>query len=257
MGHPDRPSRWVRMGSGAKKRIMSEKHESIRISQVLAGALAAVTAAVLGSTMGVAGTVVGAGVASVVSSVGGALYLRSIQRTGQGVRSVRNLVVTRAGATTVTVVEKSEEPEKSEDSADGLEAGEERPPARRIGWRAVVAGSVLAFVLGMAVITGVEWLRGEPLSGGEGTTIGDVVRTQPDGGDEREEAPAPATEESTSPPSTGDTTGVVTPTSSPTSSDQDPSDPSGSDAPQTTTPETATGGEPMDATVVPPSGGAG
>jgi hypothetical protein len=40
---------------------MSENHEKIRISQVLAGALAAVSAAVLGSTMGVAGTVVDAG----------------------------------------------------------------------------------------------------------------------------------------------------------------------------------------------------
>lgn len=241
------------MGNRTKKRIMSEKHENIRISQVLAGALAAVTAAVLGSTMGVAGTVVGAGVASVVSTVGGALYLRSIQRTGQGVRSVRNLVVTRAGATTVTVVEKSEEPEKSEDSADGLGAGEERPPARRIGWRAVVVGSVLAFVLGMAVITGVEWLRGEPLSGGEGTTIGDVVRTQPDGGDDREEAPAPATDESTTLPSTGGTTGAITPTVPPTSDDQDPS---ASDTPQTTTPEPADIDEPMGATA-PPSGGAG
>jgi hypothetical protein len=241
------------MGNRIKKRIMSEKHENIRISQVLAGALAAVTAAVLGSTMGVAGTVAGAGVASVVSTVGGALYLRSIQRTGQGVRSVRNLVVTRAGATTVTVVEKSED---SAESAGRLAAGEERPPARRIGWRAVVVGSMLAFVLGMAVITGVEWLRGEPLSGGEGTTIGDVVRTQPDGGDEREEAPAPAAEESTTPPSTGGTTGAIPSTASPTSDDQDPSDPSGSNAPQTTTPETATGDEPMDATV-PPSGRAG
>lgn len=235
---------------------MSENHEKVRISQVLAGALAAVTAAVLGSTMGVAGTVAGAGVASVVSTVGGALYLRSIQRTGQGVRSVRNLVVTRAGSTTVTVVEKSEEPEKSVDSAESADGVGEQSPARRIGWRAVVVGSVLAFVLGMAVITGVEWLRGEPLSGGEGTTIGDVVRTQPDGGDEREEAPAPATEESTTPPSTGTIT-PTTPTASPTSEDQDPSDPSGSNAPQTTTPETATGGESMGATVVPPSGEAG
>jgi hypothetical protein len=238
---------------------MSENHEKIRISQVLAGALAAVTAAVLGSTMGVAGTVVGAGAASVVSTVGGALYLRSIQRTGQGVRSVRNLVVTRAGSTTVTVVEKSEVPAKPEDSAesaDGPEEGEKQPPpARRIGWRAVVVGSVLAFVLGMAVITGVEWLRGEPLSGGEGTTIGEVVRTQPDGGDEREHAPAPATRESTSPPSTGGSIGTFTPTGQPTSVDQDPSDSSGSTTPQTTL-ETAAGDEPM-GTVVPPSGGAG
>jgi Na+-driven multidrug efflux pump len=61
---------------------MSEKQETdnVRISQVLAGALAAVTAALLGSTMGVAGTVVGAALASVVSTVGGALYLRSIKR---------------------------------------------------------------------------------------------------------------------------------------------------------------------------------
>lgn len=229
---------------------MSENHEKIRISQVLAGALAAVTAALLGSTMGVAGTVAGAGVASVVSTVGGALYLRSIQRTGQGVRSVRNLVVTRAGSTTVTVVRKSEEPEKPADSVEGPEVGEEQPPARRIGWRAVAVGSVLAFALGMAAITGVEWLRGEPLSGGEGTTIGDIVRTQPDDGDERE-APAPSTNESTTPPSTNDSTSTLTPTAPPTSDNQDPSNPSGSNAPETTL-ETAT-----DATLAPPSGEAG
>jgi hypothetical protein len=227
---------------------MSEAQENIRISQVLAGALAAVTAALLGSTMGVAGTVAGAGVASVVSTVGGALYLRSIQRTGQGVRSVRNLVVTRAGST-VTVVEKSAEPKEPADSAQAPEADEKQPSARRIRWRAVIVGSVLAFALGMAVITGVEWLRGEPLSGGDGTTIGDIVQTHPDGEDQREETPS--TEVSTTPPATGGSTSTPTPAAPPTTDGQDPSD---SNTPQTTTPETTTGGQPTDATPANPAG---
>jgi uncharacterized membrane protein YeaQ/YmgE (transglycosylase-associated protein family) len=115
-----------------KKRIMNDKEDTGGFAiQVIAGALAAVTAATLGSTLGIAGTVLGAGIASVISTVGAAVYLRSIR----GVHA-------RTG--------------------------------RR--WPVVAAGGVLAFVLGMLVITGVEWARGSQLSGGEGTTIGSLVR---------------------------------------------------------------------------------
>ena len=211
--------------------------ESIRISQVVAAALAAVTAALLGSTMGVAGTVIGAGLASVVSTVGGALYLRSIQRTGQGVRSVRNRVVTRAGSTTVTVNEK--EPE------------EQPPPTGRISWPAVVVGSAIAFVLGMAVITGVEWLRGEPLSGGDGTTVEGIVRPHPGGTNERErdEAPVSPTQRPTAPPETV----TVTSEPPPTSENQESSEPGTTSTPPTTT----TGAEPTGSASQPPSSGTG
>jgi hypothetical protein len=236
--------------------------DSIRFSQVLAGALAAITAAVLGSTMGVAGTVVGAGLASMVTTVGGALYLRSIQRTKQGVQSVRNLVVARAGTTSVTIVDTEPESESTQppESAEPGETNEigpdddgEQPPARRkLRWPALIAAGVLAFALGMMVVTGVEWLRGEPLSGGEGTTVGGIVRSQPDGGGDRDDAP-PATRESTT-PSTGPATVTVT-QAPPTSGDGDPVDPpSESGTPSTTAPDTTTDGVPTGSVSAPQSG---
>ncbi len=101
---------------------------------------------------------------------------------------------------------------------------------------------MLAFALGMMVVTGVEWLRGEPLSGGEGTTVGGIVRSQPDGGGDRDDAP-PATRSSTT-PSTGPTTVTVT-QPPPTSADADPADPpSESGTPSTTAPDTTTDGVP-------------
>ena len=74
-----------------------KKQTPVRLSQLLATALAAVTAAFLGSRLGVAGTVTGAGVASVVSTVGTALYQNSIDRTGRAARKVQRHVVARTG----------------------------------------------------------------------------------------------------------------------------------------------------------------
>jgi hypothetical protein len=219
--------------------------QSIRFSQVLAGAMAAVTAAVLGSTMGFAGTVVGAGLASIVTTLGGALYLRSIQRTKQGVQTVRDKVVARAGGTSVTLVE--EEPEAPAEGED------DQPPARRkLRWPAIVVGSVLAFALGMMAVTGVEWLRGEPLSGGEGTTVGGIVRSGQGGGQDHDKAP-PATRESTT-PNSGQQTVTVTETPS-TSGNERPQDPpSESNDPATTTPDTSTTGHDSGSATPPTSG---
>lgn len=192
--------------------------ERVRTSQVLAGALAAVTAALIGSTMGVAGTVVGAGLASVISTVGGAVYLRSIQRTRDGVRTVRAKVVGRSGGATVLVSTDDEEP--APEPGDEVEAESapdepERPPAekRRLRWPVLVVTTVAAFALGMAAVTGVEWLRGESLSGGSGTTFGSVV----------------APHESSS--DTGDRTGETTSTTTTTPT---PTDPTTTTAPTTT-----------------------
>jgi len=223
---------------------MSEKHntDSVRLSQVLAGALAAITAAVLGSTMGVAGTVIGAGLASVVSTVGGAIYLRSIQRTRQGVRTVRAKVVGRNGTTSVLVAE----PEETE--AEEAPEEETRPPTdRRLRWPVLVAASVLAFALGMLVITGVEWIRGEPLSGGSGTTVGDVLhppaqQQPPDsGGAPETTTPSPTSTDPTSPTSTPPTSSTTPPTTTTTGS-------------STTTTTTTTTGEAPTTTTTPPPG---
>jgi hypothetical protein len=230
--------------------------QGIRFSQILAGAMAAVTAAVLGSTMGFAGTVVGAGLASIVTTLGGALYLRSIQRTKQGVRTVRDKVVARAGATSVTLVQEDLDADDLEDPEGPAADEDDQPPARRkMRWPAVIAGAVLAFVLGMMAVTGVEWLRGEPLSGGEGTTVGGIVRSGQSGGQDHDKAP-PATRESTT-PNTGQSTVTVT-ENPPTSGNAKPQDPPGaSDQPTTTTPDTTTTGHDSASAPPPTSGEAG
>lgn len=212
---------------------MSDKEETdrVRISQVLAGALAAVTAALIGSTMGVAGTVIGAGVASMVSTIGGALYLRSIERTTKGVRTVRAKVVGKSGGTTVLVAD--EDPEK--EPGDEVEAEPvvvedetaERPPEerRRLRWPMLVVASLAAFALGMLAVTGVEWLRGESLSGDGGSTFGSIVDRQHDDGDTRQEQPvAPTTSSTTTTTdapeeSTSSTTDPTSTTTTPPSSD--------------------------------------
>jgi hypothetical protein len=245
---------------------MSEKTDTdrIRISQVASGALAAITAAVLGSTMGVAGTVAGAGLASVVTTVGGTLYLRSIHRTKQSVRSVRNLVVTRVGGQDVVVEEQRSEPapdtttattetaeqpdEKAEDETK--QEGDDQPPAsRRLRWPALIAASVLAFTLGMLVVSGVELLRGKSLSGDGATTIGRIAQTDQDDGDKPDKAPPPS-EESTTPP-TDAPTGTDTSTP-PTSEDEEPAPTSGEPTePETTGPDTTTEAPPAGTESVP------
>jgi hypothetical protein len=226
-----------------QKRIMSEKQQTdrVRMSQVLAGALAAVTAALLGSTMGVAGTVVGAALASVVSTVGGALYLRSIQRTTEGVRTVTAKVVGRSGGATVLVSDDpapttgeevavtAREGSTTEDVPDQpqVDADEDRPPVqrRRLRWPMIVVGSLAAFVLGMLAVTGVEWLRGESLSGETGTTFGSIVDPHHGGGqeqrpvDQQGDPSAPPTTTTTTPPAdpTGPTSTTTTTTSPPSS----------------------------------------
>lgn len=179
---------------------MSDKEtDRVRISQVLAGALAAVTAALIGSTMGVAGTVIGAGLASMVSTIGGALYLRSIERTTKGVRTVRAKVVGKSGGTTVLVADEDPEKEPGDEVEAEPAVAEDQPPEerRRLRWPMLVVASLAAFALGMLAVTGVEWVRGESLSGDGGTTFGSIVERQRDGGERQEQPVAPTTSSTT------------------------------------------------------------
>ncbi|MFD1047337.1 hypothetical protein ACFQ1S_18195 [Kibdelosporangium lantanae] len=127
---------------------MSSEKSGFHPNQIVPGVLAAVTAAVLGSTLGVAGTILGAAIGSVVSTVAAEFYVRSLER-----------VRVRVGRTE----------EKT---------GEEKAPkpSRRVRWQLLAGVSVAVFVLGMVVITGVEWVRGSPLSGEGKTTIGGVLQ---------------------------------------------------------------------------------
>lgn len=239
---------------------MSDKEatERVRISQVLAGALAAVTAALIGSTMGVAGTVIGAGLASIVSTVGGVLYQRSIDRTTESVRTVRAKVVGRSGGTTVLVSE--EDPEKEPDEEVRAEPvsddePDDRPPAERgrRRWPMVVVGSLAAFVLGMLAVTGVEWLRGEPLSGGTGTTFGSIVEPHRDSGGRPEQPPDPTT--STTTPTSSESERPPATTTAPTSGTATTTPPSDSSSTTTTTTTTTTTPPETTTTEVEPPGG--
>lgn len=225
--------------------------ESIRISQVLAGALAAVTAALIGSTMGVAGTVVGAGLASVISTVGGAVYLRSIQRTRESVRTVRAKVVGRSGGATVLVSQEDPNPDElvEADTSDesGGQTSDVRPPSdRRLRWPVVLVTALAAFALGMVAITGVEWLRGESLSGNPGTTFGSVVDPHRDSGGQDPVDPPSTTTPTTSPtaPTSTDKTNTTEQSTTSTPPSSDSSTPSTPPVTTTTSPTTTTGSMP-------------
>ncbi|WP_018332404.1 hypothetical protein [Actinomycetospora chiangmaiensis] len=71
----------------------------LTLPQIIAGALAAATAAILGSFLGVIGTIGGAAAASVISTVGSALYQKSLERTRDAVKS--RLVVNPMSGTRV------------------------------------------------------------------------------------------------------------------------------------------------------------
>jgi hypothetical protein len=70
----------------------TRRKSDIHVSQLVATALAAITAAFLGSRLGIAGTISGAGLASMISTLAGALYQRSLDRTTRTVRTVRSKV---------------------------------------------------------------------------------------------------------------------------------------------------------------------
>jgi hypothetical protein len=227
---------------------MSEENEKktgldLKPAQIAAGALAAVTAAFLGSQLNVAGTIAGAAVASVVSTIGSALYQSSIERTRESVRRVgsKAWVVKPVDGETASATE--------------VDTEDEEPETRR--WPKMAAGAVLVFVLGMLAVTGVEWVRGAPLSGGsEGTSLGAVVGRPTD---RRDAPPADvvtstpdAPSSTTTPPSTTSSTTSSAPTTTseptPSSSATQPSTPppsttgqSGSDPTGQTTPVPPTG----------------
>ncbi|QUQ69554.1 hypothetical protein [Kutzneria sp. CA-103260] len=189
----------------------------IKPTQVTAGALAAVTAAVLGSKLGVAGTVAGAGLASVVGTVGTAMYERSIH-------AAKDRVTSR--------IKQEEPPAGASHDAETVRLMVE-PPKQETGkrrWPKMVAATVVAFVLGMGVLTVVELVGGQASSGnGQRTTVG-ALFGQPG----QTSAPHPT---STAPTSTSTTT---TSSTAPTTTSSTPPPSSSTSSEPTTTPSSAT-----------------
>ncbi|SFO37466.1 hypothetical protein [Amycolatopsis rubida] len=221
----------------------AEDKKRLRMSSVLAAALAAVTAALLGSTLGVAGTVIGAGVASVVSTVGGELYLRSLQRTRDAARKAMETAArrSRGGMVPVEAVRESAsgdaatmqvaaadlanmptvrlrptEPEKAEGLGEKL---------RKMRWPLIIASSAVAFVVALVVLLGLDWTTKGNVSTG-------LIPRQPDTSQHQDDHPDNTPSSQPQVPPTGESRSND-PTSSPTT---EPSAPPSSQATQQTQP---------------------
>ena len=131
----------------------------LSVNKVLAGAGAAVTAAVIGSFFGVAGTVVGAAIGSVASTIATSLYELSLNTTRDRIKA--RLI---AGG-----------------NSDVEEDRPEPPPPRP--WGRWVGATALVFLLGMLVVTGVEFVKGSSIAGTPGTSVGGVFEPSTAGAD--------------------------------------------------------------------------
>ncbi|NYD39088.1 hypothetical protein [Actinomycetospora corticicola] len=139
-------------------------------------ALAATTTAAAGGVVGgAAGTIVGAAVASVVTTVGEAVYQRSLERTRDHVRS--RLDARRPPAPTAVLPDGPPPDDSPTVHLRPVASGGTRRSRARIA--ALVASGLLVFLVAMVVVTGIERVKGSPLSGGAGTSVGEVIGTRP------------------------------------------------------------------------------
>jgi hypothetical protein len=215
------------------------KKPELTFGKVAVAAGAAATSAVAGSYLGAAGTVAGAAIGAVVTTVATNLYQRSLDKTRETV-----LQVVKPGKGDTTVLAEPVDPlatiplQRTGELVEPVLPAVSRRPwfTRKRIW---VTGltTVIAFVVGLLVITGVEWAKGSPISGGDsGTSVGRVV-TGGSGASEEPtstESPSPTTSEQAPGPGSVEETGGATPTRSPT--------PSTSTSPTTSAPATGTTG---------------
>jgi hypothetical protein len=142
--------------------------EQLRVSKLLAGALAAVSGAVVASLFGVEGTLIGAALVSLLVAPAEALYTHSLASAHN---VARRSLLRRVG----------EQGGPSEEGASEEAASEADPEP--IHWQRVAVAAVLAFGIAVAAITGVEAVANRPLASlvgtqpraGGSTSVGVVV----------------------------------------------------------------------------------
>ncbi|MEO5834636.1 MAG: hypothetical protein ABIR83_14855 [Nakamurella sp.] len=143
----------------------------LSLKSLLAGAAAAITAAVLGSRLGVAGTLIGAGLASSVSMIAAAVYSHSLAAAAYRVKAARSPQdgVARSVTEPIATVHQAwgELPTVAITPAE-RPTPEVRTPLRawRSRWVAAGLGVVAVCALALVAVTGIEAVRGTPLSGG-------------------------------------------------------------------------------------------
>jgi hypothetical protein len=172
-------------------------------TQILAGVAASVTAAILGSRLGVAGTVVGAALASGISIAAGAVFAHSIHATRHGMRRVVDRLRPDSTATPATARAARPRVGASRHSAPTRSAG----PVRRPWWSGLAVGvvaTVLVFAGALALITGIEVVKGSPLSGGAAGGLS-VLGGASAGGSDPDGGPR-----STTPATSGSASGATT-----------------------------------------------
>jgi hypothetical protein len=191
--------------SKSEPKTEPSKGLDLSVTQVVGGALAAMTAAALGSRLSVAGTVTGAALASIIAAIAGALYTASLRRTRDKVRSVWT-GTTGGTSTRVEVVSEAPAAGPTETVRPLVEAPSTKDSIWRSGrlWKRIVIGALATFALAAGLVTGLELVSGQALSGGSGTTLEQVrePRTGGSDADEREPSESPsaeASDESTQP----------------------------------------------------------
>jgi hypothetical protein len=227
MSHPPSVSRSATDRASTEPRTDAPATAAdLTVNKVLAGAGAAATSAVLGSYFGATGTVAGAALGSVASTVATTLYQRSLDRT-------RDTILARVRISSGRRTDLSDTPTvqltvpqprvPADEAATTLLRVEPvlRSPRRIWLW---AGATVLVFVIGLLVVTGLEWAKGSSLTTGQpGTSVGRVL-TPGSGANEKEsntteqtsEEPAPSAEPTTEPAPTDE----ATPTSEPTASEE-------------------------------------
>lgn len=230
------------MTTGDKQQETVEK-EPIKVSfslpQIAGGALAAATAALIGSRLGVGGTVFGAAVASIVGGVGGTLYSAGIDRThrkvtdaiqrgyervrkaddydpdaSQGLDAAAGQARALAPGAEPDVMDTIFRPAGRATRADlpPVSAAPTVPGSGRRGrfWQVTALTVGAIFLVALAVITAVELGLGQPLGGGKGTTVSQVVKSEPSASAKPTRTPTPSATTVTPTP-----TATVTPTPTP------------------------------------------
>jgi hypothetical protein len=179
------------------------KAPELTVNKVLAGAGAAATSAVLGSYFGATGTVAGAALGSVASTVATTLYQRSLDRTRDTIvarvrlTGGRKADVSDAPTVQLSVPRQRQPVEEQATTQLRVEPVLRRP--RR--WWVWAGATVLAFVIALVVVTGLEWAKGSSLTTGQpGTSVGRVLTPEPGGHSDAAPAEEETSEEPTASP---------------------------------------------------------